>query len=71
MFAVDIRRKRVGGKEASRWRWHFDDLSVKLNGIPHDLWRAVDHGGEVLEALASRDAARRGPVSLRWVKRTC
>jgi putative transposase len=27
---------------------------VKINGVQHYLWRAVDHDGEVLEAFVSR-----------------
>ncbi len=31
-----------------RWRWHLDEVSVKINGENHYLWRVVDHEGEVL-----------------------
>ena len=27
---------------------------IKINGEPHDLWRAVDHEGEVLESFVTR-----------------
>jgi hypothetical protein len=30
-------------------RWHPDEVFVKINGVKHDLWRAVYHEGEVLE----------------------
>jgi putative transposase len=42
-----------------QWRWHLDELFVKVNGKFCYLWRAVDHEGEVLEAgvTASRDEA--------------
>ena len=33
-----------------RWRWHWDEVFVKVNGKLCYLWRAVDHEGEVLEA---------------------
>jgi putative transposase len=25
------------------WRWHLDEVYVKINGVTHYLWRAVDH----------------------------
>src|SRR4028119_1005536 len=54
MFAAEIRKKRVTGMKASRWRWHLDEVFVKVNGVQHYLWRAVDHEGEVLEAFVSK-----------------
>ncbi|WP_210526914.1 IS6 family transposase [Rubellimicrobium arenae] len=53
MFAAEIRRKRVDGLRASRWRWHLDEVFVRINGVQHYLWRAVDHEGEVLDAFVS------------------
>jgi putative transposase len=26
----------------TRWRWHLDEMVVKINGETHYLWRAVD-----------------------------
>jgi putative transposase len=42
-----------------QWRWHLDDVFVKINGKLCYLWRAVDHEGEVLETVvtAKRDKA--------------
>src|ERR1700722_10753996 len=42
-----------------QWRWHLDEVFVKVNGKLCYLWRAVDHEGEVLEAVATakRDKA--------------
>ena len=51
LFAADIRRQRVSRMRGFRhWRWHFDEVFVKINGERHYLWRAVDHEGEVLES---------------------
>ena len=30
----------------SNWRWHLDEVFVRINGETHYLWRAVDHEGE-------------------------
>jgi ATP-dependent exoDNAse (exonuclease V) alpha subunit len=43
----------------TQWRWHLDEVFVKINGKFCYLWRAVDHEGEVLETVvtAKRDKA--------------
>jgi putative transposase len=42
-FAGDIRRQRVSRMRGFRhWRWHLDEMYVKLNGEMVYLWRAVD-----------------------------
>ena len=50
-----------------QWRWHLDEVFVKVNGKLCYLWRAVDHEGEVLEAVVTskRDKA----AALELVKR--
>ena len=54
MFASKIRRKRVQQLRAfSKPKWHVDEVFVKVNGKRHYLWRAVDHEGEVLEAVVT------------------
>ncbi|MEZ5689260.1 MAG: IS6 family transposase [Caenibius sp.] len=55
MFAAEIRRRRVGQMRGFRhWRWHVDEMYVKLNGEMVYLWRAVDHEGEVLESYVTK-----------------
>ncbi len=55
LFAVDIRRQRVSRMRGFRqWRWHFDEVFVKINGERHYLWRAVDHEGEILESFVTK-----------------
>ena len=49
MFASEIRKKRSQSmRQSPQWRWHLDEVFVKINGKQHYLWRAVDHEGEVL-----------------------
>lgn len=60
MFAAEIRKKRVAHMRGyPQWRWHLDEVFVKVNGKLCCLWRAVDHEGEVLESVvtAKRDKA--------------
>jgi putative transposase len=35
MFAAEIRKRRIQGMRSSRWRWHLDEMFVKINGETH------------------------------------
>ena len=59
MFAAEIRKRRVQSHAYSNWRWHLDEVFVKINGETHYLWRAVDHEGEVLESIVTMRRDRR------------
>jgi len=37
MFAAEIRKRRFFGMRSSRWRWHLDEVFVKINGQQHYL----------------------------------
>ncbi len=63
MFAAEIRQKRVGQLRSSRRRWHLDEVFVRINGVQHDLWRAVDHEGEGLEAFVSKHRDRKAALT--------
>ena len=68
MFAGEIRRKRVQHMRSyTHWRWHLDEVYVKINGEMRYLWRAVDHEGEVLESYVTttRDKA----AALKFIKK--
>ena len=63
LFAADIRRRRVSAMRQFRhWRWHLDEMVVKVNGEHHYLWRAVDHEGEVLESYVTKSRNRKAAV---------
>jgi putative transposase len=67
MFAAEIRKRRVQSHSYSNWRWHLDEVFVKINGETHYLWRAVDHEGEVLEVFATKRRDRK--AALTFIKR--
>jgi putative transposase len=67
MFAAEIRKRRVREHSSSHWRWHLDEVFVRINGETRYLWRAVDHEGEVLEVLATKHRDRR--AALKFLKR--
>ena len=68
MFAAEIRGKRVEAMRAQRqWRWHLDEVYVKINGVTHNLWVAVDHEGEVLESVVTKTRGRK--AALKFLKK--
>ena len=72
MFAAEIRKRRVAHMRGyPQWRWHLDEVFVKVNGRLCYLWRVVDHEGEVLEAVvtAKRDKAAALKLLKRIVKK--
>jgi putative transposase len=63
LFAAEIRRKRVDRiRPGTHWRWHLDEVFVKINGEMHYLWRAVDHEGEVLESYVTKRRDRKAAL---------
>lgn len=67
MFASEIRKRRIEGMRSSRWRWHLDEMFVKINGEVHYLWRAVDHEGEVLESFVTKTRDKK--AALKFLKK--
>ena len=42
IFAAEIRKRRIVRMRAyPQWRWHLDEVIVKVNGKLYYLWRAV------------------------------
>ena len=55
LFAGDIRRQRVNRMKGFRdWRWHLDEMYVKLGGEMVYLWRKVNQEGEFLESFVTK-----------------
>jgi putative transposase len=44
-YANELRRRRPRCGD----KWHMDEVYWKINGKTHDLWRAVDQDGNVLD----------------------
>ena len=64
MFAGDIRRQRVSHMRGFRhWRWHLDEMYVKLGGEMVYLWRAVDQEGEILESFLTKKRDKAAALS--------
>jgi putative transposase len=67
LFAAEIRKRRIQQRSYSNWRWHLDEVFVRIGGETHYLWRAVDHEGEVLEVYATKRRDHR--AALTFLKR--
>ena len=60
LFSSEIRKRRIHHGSYSLWRWHLDEVFVRINGKTYYLWRAVDHEGEVLEVYVHETAGSQG-----------
>jgi len=56
-----LRRPRPGDK------WHLDEVFIRIYGDLHDLWRAVDQDGVVLDILVQ--SRRNAEAAKRFFKR--
>ena len=66
-FANEIRKRRIGGMKSSNWKWHLDEVFVKINGERPYLWCAVDHEGEVLESYVTKKRDKK--AALKFMKK--
>lgn len=68
-FASEIRKKRVQYMRShSNWKWHLDEMFVKINGERYYLWRAVDHEGEVLESYVTKTRDKK--AALKFIRKS-
>ena len=54
LFASEIRKRRTDRRNWSNWRWHLDEVFVRINGETHYLWRIV----EITEGIVHRRRPR-------------
>ena len=63
IFTAEIRKKRFAPtRDSPQWRWHLDEVFVRINGETHYLWRAVDHEGDVLEVFVTKRRDRKAAL---------
>ncbi len=68
LFAANIRKKRSRAmRHVIQWRWHLNEVFVKIAGETHYLWRAIDHEGEVLETFVTK--TRDKAAALKFLKK--
>ena len=62
IYTRRLKRKHRGYGDT----FHIDEVSVKINGKQHYLWRAVDQDGDVIDVYLQ--AKRDGPAAKRFFK---
>lgn len=62
-FARKLRRRRPRPGDT----WHLDEVFLRINGVLHYLWRAVDQNGVVLDILVQ--GRRNATAAKRFFKR--
>ena len=62
-FAAKLRRRRPKPGDT----WHLDEVFLRINGVLHYLWRAVDQHGVVLDILVQD--RRNGSAAKRFFRR--
>jgi putative transposase len=62
-FAGRLRRRRPRSGD----KWHMDEVFIRIGGVLHYLWRAVDQEGVVLDILVQR--WRDGNAAKRFFRR--
>ncbi|MEO9824265.1 MAG: IS6 family transposase [Paracoccaceae bacterium] len=68
LFAADVQRQRLSRMRGFRqWKWHLDEVDVKINGELHYLWRAVDQEGEILESYVTKTRDKK--AALRFMRK--
>jgi len=50
-FGADFARKLHRRRPRPGDTWHLDEVYLRINGVLHHLWRAVDQNGAVLDIL--------------------
>jgi transposase-like protein len=65
-FGLAIARRLRQRRPRPSDRWHLDEMVVRIVGERMYLWRAVDHGGEVIDMLVQR---RRDSRAALWLMR--
>ena len=68
-FANRIRRRLPCAGD----KWHLDEVAIKIAGVQHWLWRAVDQNGIVLDVLVQSRRDKRAAKRLlrKLLKRQC
>ncbi|CAA9575481.1 MAG: Transposase [uncultured Thermomicrobiales bacterium] len=62
-YANALRRRRPQPGD----KWHLDEVFIRINGVQHYLWRAVDQDGNVLDILVQ--PRRDKPAAVRFLRK--
>ena len=60
MVLVTVIRKKIRGQLGDNW--YLDEVFIKINGILHYLWRAVDQDGDEIGILVQKRKDKRAAM---------
>jgi putative transposase len=66
-FGADFARRLGRRRPRPGDTWHLDEVFIRINGVLHYLWRAVDQHGVVLDILVQ--GRRNGAAAKRFFRR--
>src|SRR3712207_491913 len=66
-FGADFARRLRRRRQRPGDTWHLDEVYLRINGVLHYLWRAVDQNGVVLDILVQ--GRRNAAAAKRFFKR--
>ena len=67
LFAAEIRKRRIYRRSYLNWRWHLDEVFVKINGDPIICGALLITRGQVLEVFATKRWDRK--AALKFLRR--
>ena len=62
-----LRRQHAAAAPPAGRPWHLDEVFIRIQGVQHYLWRAVDQNGVVLDILVQ--SRRNTKAAKRFFKR--
>ena len=63
-FAGEIGRRRVARRNWSNWRWHLDEVFVRIDGETYYLWRAMKRYGRPASIVTDRLRSYRAAMNV-------
>ena len=54
-------------RQHTHWKWHLDEVYVRINGEMRYLWRAIGAEGEVLESYVTKEHDK--AAALKFIKK--
>jgi transposase-like protein len=60
LYAAQLRKRRA----RFGTKWYLDEVFIKMNGVQHYLWRAVDQNGVVIDISGATETGPLGSFAL-------
>lgn len=64
LFATEVRKRQVSAIGSSQWRWHVDEVFVRIKGQQHCFRRIVDQQGELFKSIVTKTRDKEAVLKL-------